>query len=198
MKHRRSLFIAGGLMVAIILAFYLKDVIRQAVVTPLAYLWWALGLVFSLIPQAVLWVILLAVLFLIIIASLLKWNSPGVKYEVLSRPAKGAVETLAGWLLNAGEGTYYKWMVANRLAKLWREVSAGLDNRHLPGRSEEQVLPEAVRGYLKAGLEKSFVDYPLPALPFMRKQETPFDIEVDEVVEFLESFMEAGSGQKHP
>ncbi len=41
--------------------------------------------------------------------------------------------------------------------------------------------------YLKAGLDKSFVDYPLPALPFMRRKATPFDLNMDEAVEFLES-----------
>ncbi len=203
MKPRRTLLISIGLLVTIILAFSLKDVIGQLVVTPLAYLWWALGLALSLVPQAVLWIILLAVLVLSVLASLIKWSSQEVKYEDLSRPAKGAVETLAGWLLNAPEGTYYKWMVANRLAKLWREISAGVENRQLSTRSEErepqgQPFPEAVQRYLKAGLDKSFVDYPLPPLPFMRKQETPFDIKVDEVVEFLESSMEASSGQKHP
>ncbi len=79
MKRGRTLLISAGLLVAFILAFFLQDVIRQAVVTPLAYLWWVLKLVYSVIPQVVLWILLLAVLILIVITSLLKCISIGQK-----------------------------------------------------------------------------------------------------------------------
>ncbi len=58
--------------------------------------------------------------------------------------------------------------------------------------------PEAVQRYLQAGLGETFVDYPLPPFPFLRKHVTPFDHDVNEVVEFLESQMEERSGKRHP
>jgi energy-coupling factor transporter transmembrane protein EcfT len=202
MKRVRTLLIPVGLLVLIILAFFLQDVIRQAVVTPLAYLWWVLKFAYSLVPQVVLWIILLVVLILIVITSLLKWYPMGMKYDELTRPIQGPVETLTGWLSKSSEGNYYKWMIANRLGKLWREMSDGFEDRHLQNQSAEQVALghvqlEAVQRYLKAGLDKTFVDYPLPPLPFMRKEATPFDLKVDGAVEFLESQMEASSGKKH-
>jgi hypothetical protein len=92
------------------------------------------------------------------------------------------VESLSGWISKTGEGNYYKWMIANRLAKLKREMDIRLGNR---GR----VPPQELQTYLQAGLEKSFVDFPLPALPFMRRQPTPFDLDVNEAVEYLETVL---------
>jgi len=203
MKPRRILIILAGLVVAVILAFFLQDVIRRTVVTPLAYLWWVLKLTYTAIPQLVLWILLLAVLILIIINSLVNWFSIGEKSKEPTRPAQGNVEILAGWVSNAGEGNYYKWMIANRLGKLWGEMTGSLEDRGQPARPEEpngadMHPPEALQRYLKAGMEESFVDYPLPRLPFMRKQATPFDLDVEVAVEFLESQMEARSGKKHP
>ena len=196
------LLIPAGLVVAAILAFLLQDVIRQVVVTPLAYLWWVLNLTFSAIPQLILWIILVAVLILIVISSLVSWISIGRKPAEPARPAQGNVEILAGWVSKAGEGNYYKWMIANRLGKLWNELSGRFgkgDMLATPGEANAagQPAPEALLRYLKAGMQESFVDYPLPRRPFMRKETTPFDIDVEEAVEFLESQMEERSGRKH-
>jgi hypothetical protein len=204
MKPRQILLILAGLVIAGILAFYLQDVIRRAVVTPLAYLWWVLKLAYAAIPQLLWWILLLAVLILIVIISLVNWFTIGKKFEEPTRPGQGNVEILAGWVSNAGKGNYYKWMIANRLGKLWGEMSGRPENRGRPALPAEgpsapsQHPPEAVQRYLKAGLDESFVDYPLSTLPFMRKKATPFDLNVDEAVGFLESQMEAGSGKKHP
>jgi hypothetical protein len=196
------LLIPAGLVVSAILAFLLQDVIRQVVVTPLAYLWWVLQLTFSAIPQLILWIILVAVLILIVISSLVSWISIGRKPAEPVRPAQGNVEILAGWVSKAGQGNYYKWMIANRLGRLWSELSGRFgkgDKLAAPGEANAagQHAPEALQRYLKAGMQESFVDYPLPRRPFIRKETTPFDIDVEEAVEFLESQMEERSGRKH-
>lgn len=203
MKLRRILLILAGLVIAVILAFFMQDVIRRAIVTPLAYLLWLLKLAYSATPQLLLWIFLLAVLVLLLFASLVSWISIGKRTEEPARSAQGNVEILAGWVSNASEGNYYKWMIANRLGKLWGEMSGGVENRGRPVRAVKPNLPEelpptAVQRYLKAGLDESFVDYPTPPLSFKRKQATPFDLKVDEAVEFMESQMEARSGRKHP
>jgi hypothetical protein len=189
-KRRRLQLGSAGLLVAITLAFFLQDVIRRTVVTPLAYLWWLLNLIYATLPQLLLWILLLAGLILVASISLLNWYTGGRKYSEPPKPFLGPVESLAGWITNTGEGNYYKWMIANRLGKLKQEMDLRLGNR---GR----VPPETLRRYLKAGVEESFVDYPLPRLSFMRKMPTPFDAEVDKAVEFLESELEARIGQRH-
>jgi energy-coupling factor transporter transmembrane protein EcfT len=203
MKRVQILLIPAGLLVAIILAFFLQDIIRQAVVTPLAYFWWVLGLVYSVIPQVVLWILLIFILIIIVITSLVNWFSAVKKYEQPFKPAHGAVEILSRWVANAKEGNYYKWMIANRLGKLAREMTIRYENRQASASPDDHKAPgefpsESVLRYLKAGLDESFVDYPLPSMPFVRRKATPFDIDVNEVVVFLESEMEARGGQKHP
>jgi hypothetical protein len=198
------MLILAGLLLMGCLAFFLQDVVRQVIIIPVAYLWWVLRIVYATIPQVLLWLILLVILTFSIIASLLKRYSSGRKYELLSKPAMGAVESLAGWISNSSrQGNYYRWLVANRLGKLALAMAIRIENRQPPARLEqpktlETGTPAGIQRYLKAGLEESFVDYPLPRLPFLRRQATPFDQEIDEVVQFLETQMEAGSGQKNP
>jgi hypothetical protein len=203
MKPLRILLISAGMVIAVILAFFMQDVIRRLVVTPLAYLWWVLRLGLAALPQLVLWILLLTILVLIVFTNLLKWISIKKKPEKPARPAQGPVETLAVWLSKSRQGNYYKWMIANRLGKLWGEMSGSTENRgrsSLPVESSAQARhpPGELQKYLKAGMEESFVDYPLPPLPFMRKKATPFDLDAAEAIVFLESQLEAYGGKKHP
>jgi energy-coupling factor transporter transmembrane protein EcfT len=203
MKRVQILLIPAGLLGAIILAYLLRDIIRQAVVTPLAYLWWVLRLIYSVIPQVVLWILLIFFLFIIVIGNLVNWFSAERKYEKPFKPTHGAVEILSKWVANVKEGNYYKWMIANRLGKLAREMEIQLENRQVTASPDNHKAPggfpsEAVQRYLKAGLDESFVDYPQPATPFVRRKSTPFDMDVDEAVRFLETEMEARGGKKHP
>jgi hypothetical protein len=196
MRRRRILLLSAGLLVAILLALAMQDVIRQAVVTPLAYLWWLLKLAYGFVPQVLQWILLLVVITVIAITSLLKSISTGRKYAQTSKPTQGAVEILAEWISNSRNGNYYKWMIANRLGKLNGEMSDGEEHPGRPARPEEGATL-AVQRYLQAGLDESFVDYPRPALPFLRRKATPFDLNIDEAVGFLESYMEERNGRKH-
>jgi energy-coupling factor transporter transmembrane protein EcfT len=203
MKRVRKLLIPAGLLVGIILAFFMQDIIRQAVVIPLAYIWWVLRLVYSGIPQVILWILLIFVLIMFFITSLVNWFSAVRKYEQPFKPAQGAVEILSRWVTNAREGNYYKWMIANRLGKLAHEMAIPFTNKQVQVSPDDHKDPgefpsESVLRYLKAGLDESFVDYPLPSTPFVRRKATPFDIDVNEVVVFLESELEARGGRKHP
>ncbi len=197
------MLVSVGLVIAVILAFFLQDVIRSLVVTPLAYLTWVFKLLLSSIPQLFLWILLLAVLILLIIASLVAWIPVQKSRQKASPQSVGPVENLAGWVQKRSQGNYYKWKIANRLGNLASEMSSRhgdwwrtdrYSQRYAPGRS----VQESVQRYLDAGLEESFVNYPLPPLPFIRKGATPFDLDVDLVVDFLEDQMEAFSGHKHP
>ena len=202
MKSRRNQLILAGSLLLFILAFFLQDVINKAVVTPLSYAWWVLKTYYTAVPQLVVWIFLLAILAWILISNLSHWVVIGRKYQQPSKPAEGSVESLARWIADPAKGNYYKWRVANRLGKLGREMDVHLENKnHLIHTEKLEFLdnspPETVQRYLKAGLEESFVDYPLPPFPFVSRKATPFDLEVELVVKFLESQMEARSGRNH-
>ncbi len=129
MMPRRMLLILAGLVVVVLLAFFLQDVILRVVVTPLAYLWWLLKLAFTTISQLLWWILLLSVLIVVVIASMVSWISIGKKSEEPAKPSQGNMEILAGWITKAREGNYFKWKLANRLAKLWGEISGHVENR---------------------------------------------------------------------
>jgi hypothetical protein len=203
MKELRILMISAGLVFVVTLAILLQDAIRRLVVTPLAYVSWLLKILVSLVPQLFIWVLLLAVLILFIIANLVSWINVRESRLKASQQDVGPVEKLASWIQKRSEGNYYKWKIANRLGSLAREMSSRQGNwkqpdYHRKGEAPDQSLLESVQRYLDAGLEESFVNYPLPPLPFMRKSTTPFDLDVEVAVDFLEDQMEAFSGEKYP
>ena len=171
MKPGRILLIIAGLVIALILAFFLQDFIRQAVVTPLAYLWWVLKLFYASIPQLLLWILLLVFLVLVVTHRLVNWNTVEQPNDEPSKPAQGPVEILAGWISNTGQGNYFKWRIANRLGKLRRELEGYPENRGLPAHIDVQdapgrLPPEAVQRYLKAGLDGLVCRLPPAVAPF--------------------------------
>jgi hypothetical protein len=203
MKPRQIMLLLAGLVIAVILAFFLRDITRQLVVTPIAYLWWAIKLAYAAIPQLFQWIFLLAFVSFIVISKLLNEFPRTKKYAEAPKPRGGTVQVLAEWLSNKGEGNYYKWLIASRLGKLASDMSIRLEGRHSKTDSSlpdipDQLPPEDIRRYLKAGLDESFVDYPLPAIPYFRRRVTPFDLKVEDAVDFLESQMEKRSGHEHP
>jgi hypothetical protein len=175
-----------------VLAFALQDVVRLALVLPLAYLWWALGVVYGAVPQVVLWVGLIVLVVFLLLSSLTPrgMSAPLEKKEVRTR--KGNVEDLALALEKTRKGTYNKWKVANRLGRLARDLLIQRGDRvstkvigPLTGRDWQPSEP--VRAYLDVGLNGSFADYPNPRWPFGRPQPTPLDLDAGEAVEFLEA-----------
>jgi hypothetical protein len=112
--------------------------------------------------------------------------------EPRAKPELGQVETLAEGLVKMRRGTYYKWKVANRLGRLAREFLIQRGDRAktrdlgpLIGRDWHPSQP--VDAYLETGLHGSFADFPNQSWRFRPPEPTPLDIDVEEVVEFLES-----------
>ena len=70
MTRKRVLLLASVLVVALVLAFALQDLVRLALVIPLAYVWWAFELLFGAIPQVVVWSIFVFLIGLLLFTSL--------------------------------------------------------------------------------------------------------------------------------
>jgi len=202
-KRWRIPLLLTAALVVVVLAFLLQDVVNEAILVPLAYLWWLVKFYYTAIPQLFLWIGLLVLLIFIISGTLAKGFSPVRRKQEATRAIEGQVESLAGWIAKTGQGNYYKWRIANRLGLLACEiVSRSGQEKPRPGRERlegpDWDPPVRVRRYLEAGLNESFVDYPQPALPIFPKPATPFDLDPNEVVGFLESHMEASSERRHP
>ncbi len=187
---RPVLYVAIAVL-AFLLAFPLRGAVQTLIITPLAYLFWAFGLIYHFLPQQVLWIFLILLLFYVAIYS---FASKPIFPDPVDRkrgPGPGPVEKMASWIERSPEGVYFKWEVARILAY------TALNIIQLRQKTDEKKLDwgdqppaPAVDRYLDAGLNSSFSDYPLPRSPLKRPDPTPFDTDLSAVVDFLESQME--------
>jgi hypothetical protein len=107
------------------------------------------------------------------------------------------VEGLAIWLRKTERGTYFKWLVANRLGKLAYQILVHRES----GRPRSVFTPligtdwepsKDLQTYLETGLHGSFADFPNVKRPLGPPQKTVLDHDLKEAVEFLESQVENG------
>jgi len=191
---RRRLLLAGVVLSALILAFFLRDVVGQLLIVPLVYLWWLLGFYYSILPQFVLWLLLVAAVIFSALAALTPRFSNRMVFKPEMKPSQGQIEGMVEWLEKSQRGgSYYKWLVANRLGKVAREILAQRDGQpiskkfgRLNGRGWNP--PQKIDDYLESGLNGSFAEF--PRLRFWEKSKpTPLDADPSQVIEYLEDEM---------
>lgn len=184
-----------GLILAAGLAYFMRDVIYHTVIEPLLFLWWMLGIYYHMLPQVVLWILM------VILVVMMAWTSLATDRPVLRSPLDlhrshhGPVESLAGQLFRSSKGLYFKWLLAQRLGKLARDLIA-FNSRQSPRFGHEALTgpgwdpPREVAAYLDAGLNGSFADYPRPRWSFQPSRPTPLDLDPEITLDYLESQME--------
>jgi len=197
MNWRRLLVFLGVVLVAVLLALPLRKVSDQVILLPLAYVYWLLHLLYISVDQQIWWIGVGILLFFFLIFSVI----PEINFR--PRPVKhlpvshGKVENLAQSMQRSDSGIYFKWLVANRLGKLAHQILS--QREHGKPRSAFSPLtgegwnasPE-VQQYLESGLQGSFADYPNTNWRyFSRREKTPLDHDVQEVIQFLESQQES-------
>ena len=192
MTRKRWLTFGGIVFIALILAFPLQDVIRKTVIVPLAYVWWALGVLYQSFPQVVIWILLVIWITFMLFGSLASERKRVPRDDRKPKPARGRVEELSEGLVKMPRGTYYKWQVANRLGRLARDFLVLRGDRadtrdHRPLTGRDWYPPEPIDAYLDTGLRGSFADFPNQGWSFKRPEPTPLDVDVEEVVKFLET-----------
>ncbi|MBI5824809.1 MAG: hypothetical protein HZB18_12335 [Chloroflexi bacterium] len=180
-------FLSTALLILVaILIFPMRREVAGAVVQFAAYLVWSVNIFGHTIPQQVLWLFLLILILYIAVGSFY-----GKRYREESSPEDtspivGAVEAMAGYIEERHRGVYFKWQIAYLLGNIQKTIqetaSRGTLNR-LP-------LPSnRVQAFLDAGLNTSYADYAPDGL--MRKQmNNPLDVELEQVVDYLEEQME--------
>jgi hypothetical protein len=188
-------YIVLGLVFAAVLAFAMRDAIEQAVIQPLLYTWWVIGIYYHSLPQVALWIILVVMVIMMAWGTLASELPPAGGRRVLRKPFQGPVESLAGWVQRAPHGLYFKWMLAQRLGKLSRDLIA-FNARQAPRSGREAFSgpgwdpPSNVAAYLESGLNGSFADYPRPPWPFQRPNPTPLDLDPTLALDYIESQIE--------
>jgi hypothetical protein len=172
------------------LAFLLRVLARDLLIIPLAYLAWQVGLLYGAVPQLVKWAVAVLLLGILVIWQLIPELRRSDKERARPAAPRGQVETLALWIHRARSSNYFKWQLANRLGRLAVKFDELAGRR---GQGRPRVAP--VEDYLAAGLQHSFVDFPVPRNRFQRRLPTPLDLPPVEVVEYIESQMETANGR---
>ncbi len=195
MTQRRIFLIVAVVVITASLAYALRDAMNEWVIVPLAYLWWVIVLYYRVIPQTILWLLLMAAILFTAVRTFLLTIPVQQKKITLRQTSAGPIEELALTMEKQKRGIYYKWLIANRLGKVAREL---LDQREgqftvrrflrLKGRDWDP--PQAVDAYLEAGLNGSFADYPQTRWSY--PVPTPLDEHPAHVIEYLEGEMETG------
>ena len=196
MKNRRLGWVAAAvILLALVLAFPLRDVFQRTVVIPLAYFLWSLGLFYRSVPQLAWWIVAVMIVATMLAGSFI----PGEKFYSQEKSKsvllQGQVEGLAVSIHKASRrGVYFKWIVANRLGNLAYQMLVrreGDKTRSVfaPLVSADWQPAPLLQKYLETGLHGSFSDYP-DSDRFTRTSASPLDLEVREAVEFLESQLE--------
>jgi len=195
MNWKRGLAILGVIAGAALLAFPLRGAVNQLIVIPLAYVLWALQLVYLSLPQVLWWIGIVVVVLIILGKSLLPDEKTKKKIVPIEKAERGRVESLAASIQRSNRGIYFKWVVANFLGKLAFQILR--QREHGKPRSVFAPLvgdgweptPE-VQAYLEKGLHGSFTEFPNSHWNFLKPPvPTALDHELEEVVEFLESKM---------
>lgn len=195
MTRRQWLVIASVVVLSAVLAFALRDMIQRTIVMPALYMWWVSGIFYHSIPQIVLWGVMLFLVSIIVAGSILPREQFSRSEGLKRKSIHGPIENLAVWISKTQGGIYYKWLVANRLGKIARELLIGRNGQN-PGRSLQRLNgrdwnpPDEVGAYLESGLNGSFADYSQPRWLWSKPNPTPLDLSPQDAVEFLESEME--------
>jgi len=195
LRKRRWIILIFALIIAGILAFPLREMIYGTVVVPAAFIMWNLGLLYRSLSQAIWWWIIVFIVLFMLAFSLIPQPKPRPSVELKRKPPLGQVEDLTASLRKAEHGTYFKWLIANRLGKLAYQILLQREN----GRPRSVFAPlvgadwkpaKELQAYLETGLHGSFADFPNVRRPFGTPQKTPLDLDVAEAVEFLEAQVE--------
>jgi hypothetical protein len=189
---RRALIVTGILLLAVLLAFPLRDAVHEVIVIPVAFLLWTLGLLYHALPQYIWWILVLLAVSYLFIKSLVPVRKPRERPAQTRKPPVGQVENLATWIHRSQRGTYNKWLVANRLGKLAHQILVQRDSGRPRSLFEPLDGPDwdaspELAEYIHSGLQGSFANYPRQKNPIAPPVKTPLDYDVAEAVEFLES-----------
>ena len=188
MTWTRWFLLVGIAVISLVIAFFMRDVVYDLIIVPLAYLMWLGKIYYTAIPQIFLWGLLVLLLFIAVTWNFIPESRPSRRKELKRNPPEGQVEALTLWIQKAQKGNYFKWQLAYRLGRIARRINES------DGKQAQRVEgTEALEKYFDAGLNNSFVDFPTPRNRFRLHAPTPLDMDPKVAVDYLESQMEQRS-----
>jgi len=159
-KLKRILFMAGFIAaLGLPLMFLMENFIRDAVVTPVAYMAWVFGVVLDALPQSYLLAVIIAVAIYAAARSLSREPPPLKKQRLTSAPPEG---TAAAWyrkLELTTKGAYSQQRIRQHIGQLILQVIAHeqrLRIREVAHRIEtgEIEIPADLNVYIEAATQR--------------------------------------------
>lgn len=174
------------LILVAILLYPVRRAVAGAVMSFASYLVWSVNVMGVVIPQQILWVFLLILILYIAIGSFYGKRYKEEKSSEEQSPVIGAVEAMADYIEERHRGIYFKWQIAHLLGKIHKTIEESASR----GTSGRIPLPSGrVQAFLDAGVNTSYADYAPNGL-VLKNNSTPLDIELEQVVAYLEEQME--------
>lgn len=156
MSLRRLLVIGLGICAAV-LAYFLRDAINDNLIVPAAYLWWRIEIYFKTFPEDIWFRLAAVIVSLIAYATLFGGNqssSDDARRDVQLLP--GPVEELNVWLRQSRHRSYYRRLVARKLARLAQAFFLQRDKKNEGALKRLDWDPSiAVESYFRYGLKGS-------------------------------------------
>lgn len=178
-------------VLATLLAFPLRGLVFNYLIAPLSFIWFYLVYYYHVIPQQFYWFFILLAAAYIAMGSILENPLNRRRGKLIRKQPRGQVDSLARWIKDSRHGVYSRWRVARALGLMASgilEMRGGKSGRIRTLKGKDWNPPTSVQNYLEAGLNDSYADYPLSA------RNTPFDVDVEKVVEYLEGQLEMNRG----
>lgn len=189
-----------SLLLAVALAYALKDSVSKYVILPFTYLWRMIEIIYEALPQAFWWVIFLLILSTVALRNVLRhFRLSGPAPLPIQEQRISRARSWARWLELSGKGDYSQWLLARNLARLTLDIFAHQERQspeqaraHLQG--GKYRLPPEILAYIQVGLDApSFRHYTdLLALLHSTRSASPLDLDPEKIIEFLENRIQIG------
>ncbi len=192
MKPKTYILIFSLVVGTTLLAFFLRGVVHDWVIIPLAKFFWLVKGYYGSFPQVIYWgiALIIAALMAILGLRLPEVGRPGSQEKGKTSP--GSVREMSFWIQRAGNGFFPKWHVAHLLGELALDILDRRGTREKNARlsaAPDWDPPANVKKYLNAALTTSYTDYPKPTR-FNPMPPTPFDQDLEPVIKYLEALLE--------
>ena len=197
---KRPWLIIPLLLAAAILAYLVQSLVEFLIITPLADLWWVLGVLYRTIPQIACWILVLVVVAMIAVGSLSGLFNGDRTKRSARRQDRGPVEDLAWFIAQRKRSRYFRWFIARRMGQLATAMLARQDeslNGTRPNilAGKDWQPPEKIQQYLETGLRR--YEAPDRNLESILSKNQTLEVDPQEVVAYLETQMEKRSGRKY-
>ncbi|MDM8528869.1 hypothetical protein QUF58_11770 [Anaerolineales bacterium HSG24] len=184
-------------LLIMLLQWFLEDILREVVIIPFLYLFWVGQFFYAAIPQHEFWVIFCLIATIIMGRSLWLRRERPPKNRVPERVQPPRIQRWLTAIERSGQDDYFKLRLAQEIQQLTLEKIAYQHGQTIKETRRQlrqgQLMvdvPPDIQAYLQSSLVTLSRLSGLKRLMVWHKPTTPLDVELERVVQFLETMDE--------